>query len=410
MSSILKVDTLQDVNGNAIISSDGSGNLTPNTFTGLTISGNLSVDGGTIKLDGNYPVGSQNVALGSTALESGSLTGGLNTAIGHGSLRNNTTGTLNVAVGVFSGTAITTGQENTAIGSSTLNVLTTGSYNTAVGRRALLNNTASNNTAVGYSALDANTTGAGLVAIGRLALSSNIDGNYSVAIGDQALENNTDGTNVAVGRKALQLNTTGDFNTALGRDVLANNTTASNNTAVGYLAGLGVTTGNNNLLLGRDAGRSGSPSGNITTGSNIVCLGDNSITDLYCADTTISSSDQRDKTDITDFNVGMDWIKQLRPVTYRWDKRTWYEDNNPDGTNKRNKLHLGFLAQEELEIEKQFGYGNTKDDMLVANINEDETAYGIKYERLVPVLVNAIKELSAKVDTLQEEVNTLKGA
>jgi hypothetical protein len=37
MSSILKVDTLQDVNGNAIISSDGSGNLTANTLTGLTV-------------------------------------------------------------------------------------------------------------------------------------------------------------------------------------------------------------------------------------------------------------------------------------------------------------------------------------------------------------------------------------
>jgi hypothetical protein len=31
---------------------------------GLTVAGNLSVDGGTIKLDGNYPVGTANVALG----------------------------------------------------------------------------------------------------------------------------------------------------------------------------------------------------------------------------------------------------------------------------------------------------------------------------------------------------------
>jgi hypothetical protein len=36
----------------------------------LTVSGNLSVDSGSIKLDGNYPVGSDNVALGNAALDS----------------------------------------------------------------------------------------------------------------------------------------------------------------------------------------------------------------------------------------------------------------------------------------------------------------------------------------------------
>ena len=39
MSSILKVDTLQDVNGNAIISSDGSGNI---SIPNLTTTGNIN--------------------------------------------------------------------------------------------------------------------------------------------------------------------------------------------------------------------------------------------------------------------------------------------------------------------------------------------------------------------------------
>jgi hypothetical protein len=56
----------------------------------LTVAGNLSVDGGTIKLDGNYPVGTGNVALGDTALDDGSLSGGYNTAIGRSSLTANT--------------------------------------------------------------------------------------------------------------------------------------------------------------------------------------------------------------------------------------------------------------------------------------------------------------------------------
>jgi hypothetical protein len=100
------------------------------------------------------------------------------------------------------------------------------------------------------------------------------------------------------------------------------------------------------------------------------------------------------------------WVNALRPVTYRWDRRTWYGTDaepygTPDGSKKRNRLHIGFLAQEALEVEKANGYGDTKDNMLVCNLTEDEMSYGMKYERLVPILVNAIKELSAKVTALE---------
>ena len=127
-----------------------------------------------------------------------------------------------------------------------------------------------------------------------------------------------------------------------------------------------------------------------------------------CNDTSISSSDARDKTDVIDFTHGLSWIKELRPVTYRWDKRVWYGDEEtyygtPDGSKKRDRINIGFLAQEFIEVEKKFGYGDSKDNMLIANQDEDEAdpSYGIKYERLVPVLVNAIKELSDKVDKLE---------
>ena len=45
--------------------------------------------------------------------------------------------------------------------------------------------------------------------------------------------------------------------------------------------------------------------------------------------------------------------------------------------------------------------------MLIVNQNEDEVdpSYGMKYERLVPVLVNAVKELSAENTALKARLD-----
>ena len=60
-----------DVNGNQIVSvSNGNIVIAPNGTGKVDINGNLDVDSGTIKLDGNYPTGTSNVALGNQALES----------------------------------------------------------------------------------------------------------------------------------------------------------------------------------------------------------------------------------------------------------------------------------------------------------------------------------------------------
>jgi hypothetical protein len=75
-----------DLNSNDITGTGNIDNVGTITTDGLTVAGNVSVDGGTIKLDGNYPVGSGNVALGNSALSSGSLTGNCNIAIGQETL------------------------------------------------------------------------------------------------------------------------------------------------------------------------------------------------------------------------------------------------------------------------------------------------------------------------------------
>ena len=68
------------------------------------------------------------------------------------------------------------------------------------------------------------------------------------------------------------------------------------------------------------------------------------------------------------------------------------------------------MAQDVLALENEIGFGNNKNDMLIANINADETSYGIKYERLVPVLVNAIKELKSQNEDLKSRIEVLENS
>jgi hypothetical protein len=161
--------------------------------------------------------------------------------------------------------------------------------------------------------------------------------------------------------------------------------------------------------LGYQSGGSSSPSGSVTTASHKICLGNNNITDLFCKVSTIQTSDIRDKTDVTDFKHGLSWVNKLRPITYRWDMRSNYKDGIPNGSKKEKKLHLGFIAQEELKIEKEHGFANNKNDMLLVNENDDGN-YGMHYDRLVPILVNAIKELSTKNTALETRLAALESA
>ena len=398
-----------------IDAADNNTGLGVDVFAALT-TGDDNVAIGKSAMTANT-TGSYNTAVGGYGTLDANTTANNNTAIGAGVMTVNTTGASNTAVGAYSLDANTTGDDNVAVGYGALSANTTADYNTAVGKNSLAaNTTGSQNTAVGQNAGDAITTGSANTCLGQSALSSTTTANNNTAIGVDALNANTTGSeNVGVGIYALDGCTTGTNNTAVGYHALGGVTTSDNNVALGFRAGQDITTGGRNTCIGEGSGISGSPSGSITTSSNIMVLGDDNLGTLYCTQGTINTSDKRDKTNITDFDGGLDWINKMKPVTYQWDRRSWYVDEDassedilavkPDGSLKKPKVEVGLIAQDVLEIEKEHGFGSNNDNSLLVDLTEDETRYGINYTNIVPMLINAVQELSAKVEELEKKLS-----
>jgi hypothetical protein len=261
------------------------------------------------------------------------------------------------------------------------------------------------NTGLGVFALTGETTGAGSTAIGYAALytqnSTSSADMFNTAVGNSAGVALTTAVQCTlIGKNAGAAITTGSENTAVGYISLDALTTATGNVAVGYNSGGAVTTGNNNVSLGSAAGVS------ITTGQNNVCvgynaqppaadtdhsitLGDAQITNLRCNDTSISSlSDQRDKTNIVDIPLGLDFINTTRPVSFDWNRR--------DGTSVGEK-DFGFIAQELKIAADATIYA---DHMRLVH-EEDPDRLEADPMKMFPILVKAIQELSAKVAALE---------
>jgi hypothetical protein len=208
--------------------------------------------------------------------------------------------------------------------------------------------------------------------------------------------------------------TTGLSNTAIGMQAMNALTTASNCVGIGKGAGASVTTGGNNILIGVGTGVSAAPGGDISTGTNEIVLGNSSITEAHIKVAWSVSSDERDKTDFTPLDVGLNFINDLEPLTYRWDQRSDYVNwkNNPDtdlnlvthdGTYKKDQLDLGFSAQSVEKLEEQYGYKISDKTNLTTTLSGDGKQYSLKYSKFVPIRVKALQELSAEVEKLKKE-------
>ena len=210
-----------------------------------------------------------------------------------------------------------------------------------------------------------------VVAIGSLmGQSSWFSVSTSVFIGAEAAKslNNCSGS-VFIGNQSGMLASNSDNNTFIGDNSGSNLTGGQNNTAIGYNAKPATATTNHSITLGNS-----------------------SITSLRCAVTSITSlSDARDKKEVEDLNVGLEFIDGLRPVKFVWN------DRNKDG--KHDIADFGFIAQELKAAEDAVEMADVLKLVYDENPDKLEASYG----KLLPIMVKAIQELSAELKALKAE-------
>ena len=287
---------------------------------------------------------------------------------------------------------------------------------------------------MGKSALVANTTGASNVAVGRVSMASNTTGTLNVAMGQDALGLNTTGSNnTAVGETCLYSNTTASNNTAFGSSALRANTTGASNTAIGTSSGNGITTGNHNVSIGYLANNEVTT---LTTGSHNIAIGNFSrastadstyatvlgynvagaagyftigrdaldIRAAHGSTTWSTVSDERYKKDIVDSTAGLGFINALQPRTFNYrtlgelpETFSAYEEGSTE-VFKSSQTQHGFIAQ---EIKAAIDADDSIKDGFKLWDDREDGSQEVAEAALIPILVKAIQELTARIETLE---------
>ncbi len=103
--------------------------------------------------------------------------------------------------------------------------------------------------------------------------------------------------------------------------------------------------------------------------------------------TAFASSDERLKENIVQIPNSLEKIKQIKGVLFNW--KEGYDKVHPYGENK----DVGVIAQEVQQILPEIVKENVHNQFL-----------GVRYEKLTPLLLEAIKELSKKVEELEKKL------
>ena len=143
--------------------------------------------------------------------------------------------------------------------------------------------------------------------------------------------------------------------------------------------------GNNNTRWSITAGGDFVPASNnsfdVGSSSNRVAV--------FYSNTSLNTSDRNEKNTIIESDLGLDFVNQLKPVSYKW--------NEDDG-----KTHYGLIAQDIEETVLTEGKEIT-DFGFIDKPKEGQMS--LAYNELISPLIKAVQELSAEVAALKSQLN-----
>lgn len=421
-----------------LFSAPGSTNVVQLDVTDSSLNTIIGSDSGVIGS------GTANTGLGNQVLTA-VTTASNNVAVGNFSGNAVTSGSQNVLLGVQAGGMITTANNNVIIGDLAGNSITTGSDNILIGKDSgtALSTTDNLNINIG------NAVGIpgeiGTIRIGQNSASSsgantfigNQAGNstYTLGVagsntfvGYQSGTSLTGGfTNAFFGSQCGTSITTGNGNCFFGHGTGLNATTASRNLAIGASVGQGLTSGTDNTLLGINCAN------NLTTGTRNICIGHDSGGSIGATSTTNIYIDNDGANENRTIRIGNTsdpqtrcFIRGIRGVTtgiadaliVRIDSNSQlgttsssrrYKDNIQDLGNDSEIIYqlrpvkFNFKSHPEVpawgliaeEVEEVF-------PSLVVYDEKQEQIESVKYDELIPLLLNEIQKLKSRVDNLEK--------
>jgi len=221
------------------------------------------------------------------------------------------------------------------------------------------------------------------VAFGACSM-KNVDANvcHNTAIGTSTLQSGNPQFNVAVGHKSM----------------CEGSMFGDKNTFVGYGAGCSVIGADDTIAIGYNATTSNSNGHTVAGNSSMTCF--------IVSSNWTNLSDGRDKTDIEllSDNLGLNFIRNLRPVKFNFDYRDKYvrecgfEYGVKDGTLKQDIETYGFIAQ---EIESTLNNIGTHFDSVSKN---ELGSYGMEYEHLISPIVKSLQQTIQRLEILESKV------
>jgi hypothetical protein len=305
--------------------------------------------------------------------------------VGCNALAETATGFQNTAVGIYAlERSFNAANQNAAFGA----------YALQFGNRATTDTRGEGHTAMGYGALRITRSGYYNTAFGsnayytanytRISPIRNYNATYGTAVGYKALCASYLGSNTAIGANALLSIQENTGNTVVGSEAVKTYKYATNSTVIGCEADIidpasvGVT---NATAIGYQA---------RVNASNMVRIGNTAVLWIGGQVAWSSASDRRLKKDIKKSDLGLDFIKKLRPVSFKL-------KNDAEET-----IRYGFIAQ---EVEEALGRSDTD---LVRTDNTPEHIKSTTYDAFIAPLVRAVHEQEKQIEALEKEVLKIK--